>query len=117
MTAPPSSPLGDCRPAWLNVGAVPTGTDALCEAVAADLTAAGFRAESGPEVMQVSLTPVEGRPELCDSAQCSGLLAGNQYQRPEPGCVAQKKRGKMLMNLGNATAALSDAQGEASPRR
>ena len=97
--------------------------------MAADLTVAGFRAESDPEVMQVSLTLVECRPELCDSAQCSSLhwlkihirglnLAHSIYVGPPCAtCVAQKKRGKMLMNLGNATAALSDAQGEASPRR
>ena len=57
----------------------PSGTDALSDAMAADLEACGFRADSDADVMT-------------------------------------KKRGKMLMNLGNATAAVSGSSTDAGTR-
>ena len=58
------------------MGVYPSGTDALSDAMAVDLEACGFRADSDADVMT-------------------------------------KKRGKMLMNLGNATAAVSGSSTDA----
>ena len=58
------------------MGVYPSGTDKLSDAMAADLEACGFRADSDADVMT-------------------------------------KKRGKMLMNLGNATAAVSGSSTDA----